>query len=184
MPETSSEVFVASGRRVITGHDPSGHSTFFEDAYSGSRMEVPGAVSLVDLWRMEKIPAAFDNNDSAIGAPILNPPPHGLIARLVGIPPASEHMTEELASSAFDQMGGAATHQAGPGKHPGMHKTPTIDLIYVVSGEVYAVLDEGEKLLKPGDLLVQRGTSHAWDNRSDKTCYMFAVLIGAGGADD
>jgi len=65
-----------------------------------------------------------------------------------------------------------------------MHKTPTVDLIYIVSGEVYAVLDEGEKLLKPGDLLVQRGTSHAWDNRSDETCYMFAVLIGAGGADD
>jgi len=171
--------FDASGRRVITGQDPLGRSMFFEDTYSESRMEVPGIVSLVDLWRMEQVPAAFNHNESPAGAPILSPPSRGLIARLVGIPPRGQHSSQELFDSAFEQMA-ASGNQGHTDRHPGMHKTSTVDLIYIVSGEAYAVLDEGEKLLKAGDLLVQRGTNHAWDNRATEICYMFAVLISAG----
>jgi hypothetical protein len=40
-------------------------------------------------------------------------------------------------------------------------------------------MDEGEVLLKAGDVLIQRGTSHAWSNRTDKPCCIAFVLIDA-----
>ena len=46
-----------------------------------------------------------------------------------------------------------------------------------MSGEIYAIMDEGETLLKAGDVLIQRGTNHAWSNRSDDFCRIAFVLI-------
>ena len=60
-----------------------------------------------------------------------------------------------------------------------MHKTHTIDYAVIVKGEIYAVLDQEEVLLKAGDSLVQRGTHHAWSNRSDEPCTIAFVLISA-----
>jgi len=166
---------------VITGENDAGRSEFVADALTESRFDVPGKLVMLDLWRIEGIPAQLAADDSPVGAPILHPPPGGLIARLVGIPPTTTDAmaAEDDAAAVFEQMGGADARLTHSPQHAGMHRTPTVDLIYVVSGEVYAVLDEGEKLLKAGDLLVQRGTTHAWTNRTDQTAYLFAVLIGA-----
>ncbi len=49
----------------------------------------------------------------------------------------------------------------------------------VLSGEIYALMDEGEVLLRPGDVLIQRGTNHAWSNRSDEPARVAFVLIDA-----
>jgi len=167
------------GRRVITGENAAGRSEFVADALTESRLYLPGYVTLLDLWRMEGFPAELAADDSPVGPPLLNPPPGGLVARLVGIPPATDPTAAgEDAAAVFERMGGAEAHLSDSSQqHAGMHRTPTVDLIYVVSGEVYAVLEEGEKLLRAGDLLVQRGTTHAWTNRTDQTAYLFAVLI-------
>lgn len=61
------------------------------------------------------------------------------------------------------------------------HRTPTIDFVYIVSGEIWATFDEGETRLVAGDTLVQRGTQHGWSNRSDKPCLMFIVMLDARG---
>jgi quercetin dioxygenase-like cupin family protein len=64
--------------------------------------------------------------------------------------------------------------------HPGMHTTDTIDFIYVVSGEVWLELDDGQEVhLRPGDTVVQNGTRHAWHNRGSDPCQMVGVLVGA-----
>jgi quercetin dioxygenase-like cupin family protein len=60
-----------------------------------------------------------------------------------------------------------------------MHKTDTVDYCVVLSGEIWAVLDESEVLLRAGDCLVQRGTNHAWSNRSDEPCLIAFVLMAA-----
>ena len=60
-----------------------------------------------------------------------------------------------------------------------MHRTRTIDYAIVLSGEIYAVLDEGEVLLKAGDVLIQRATNHAWSNRGDRPCRIAFVLVDA-----
>jgi quercetin dioxygenase-like cupin family protein len=64
-------------------------------------------------------------------------------------------------------------------RHPGMHKTGTVDYAIVLSGEIYAVMDKGETLLRAGDTLVQRGTNHAWSNRSETPCLVAFVLVSA-----
>ena len=64
-------------------------------------------------------------------------------------------------------------------KHPGFHKTATIDYAIVLNGEIHAVLDTGEALLRAGDVLVQRGTNHAWSNRTSEPVSIAFVLIDA-----
>ena len=58
-----------------------------------------------------------------------------------------------------------------------MHRTESIDYGVVISGEMTLVLDRGEALLREGDVVVQRGTNHAWANRSGKPCRMLFVLV-------
>jgi quercetin dioxygenase-like cupin family protein len=60
-----------------------------------------------------------------------------------------------------------------------MHATATVDYIIVLKGEIWAILDNGEKLLKQGDILVQRGTNHSWSVRTKEPAIVAAVLIGA-----
>jgi uncharacterized cupin superfamily protein len=74
---------------------------------------------------------------------------------------------------------GALAADAATRRHPGMHRTGTVDYCIVLSGEIWAVLDEGEVLLRAGDCLVQRGTNHAWSNRSDAPCTIAFVLVAA-----
>ena len=58
-----------------------------------------------------------------------------------------------------------------------MHRTETVDYAIILEGEIWAVMDHGETLMRAGDVLVQRGTNHAWANRSGKTARIAFVLI-------
>jgi len=60
-----------------------------------------------------------------------------------------------------------------------MHKTDSIDYLVVISGEMTMAMEHGETLLRPGDCIVQRGTNHAWINRSSAPCLIAAILIDA-----
>ena len=64
-------------------------------------------------------------------------------------------------------------------RHGGFHATDTVDYAICLEGEVWAVLDEDETLMRAGDVLIQRGTYHAWDNRSDTIARMAFILIDA-----
>ena len=64
-------------------------------------------------------------------------------------------------------------------KDPGFHATDTVDYAICLEGEIWAVLDEGETLMRAGDVLIQRGTYHAWSNRSGRVCRMAFVLVDA-----
>ena len=60
-----------------------------------------------------------------------------------------------------------------------MHKTSTVDYLIVLKGEIWAVLETGEVCLKPGDIMIQRGTNHSWSVRTDEPCLLAAVLVNA-----
>ncbi len=72
---------------------------------------------------------------------------------------------------------GAAHHRVDTSRHPAMHKTETIDYIILLKGEVTLILDEEEVALKPHDVVVQRGTNHAWANHGTEPALLIAVLI-------
>ena len=83
---------------------------------------------------------------------------------------------QEIAADAFEKIG-AAHHRIDTTKHPAMHKTETIDYIILLKGDVTLVLDQEEVDLKPFDVVVQRGTNHAWVNNGDEPALLIAVLI-------
>ena len=69
-------------------------------------------------------------------------------------------------------------HRDGARRQSPMHRTETVDVGIVLEGETWLLLDDGsETRVGPGDAVVQRGTNHAWANRSDRPVRMLFVLI-------
>jgi quercetin dioxygenase-like cupin family protein len=79
---------------------------------------------------------------------------------------------------AFESIGAGGARD-GHSADPMMHKTATVDYIIVIKGEIWAIMDKGETLLMPGDVLVQRGTNHSWSVRGNEPCVSAAVLVSA-----
>ena len=82
----------------------------------------------------------------------------------------------KMAEEAFSRIG-AAHHRVDVTKHPAMHKTKTIDYIILLKGDVTLILDEEEVKINPFDVVVQRGTNHAWVNNGSEPALLIAVLI-------
>lgn len=168
-------------RRVVTGHDRAGKSIFIADGPAPNVLEMasmPG-VALTDLWRTSSSPASnAGNKDAATGRIKLEPPADGTILRIVEFPPDRMWRKSADAKKAFASIGahGAPDHSSGDAM---MHATASVDYIIVLEGEIYAVLDRGETLLKRGDILIQRGTNHSWSVRGNKPCIVAAILVGA-----
>jgi quercetin dioxygenase-like cupin family protein len=168
-------------RRVVTGHTPEGRSTIVMDepAPQVAPGAAPDAGSTV-LWVTDTSPASFAGNEDAAPAGVRNPVPPpwrgGTIFRVVDFPPASRGTAAPAAA-----LAGVHHTEERSARHPGFHQTDTIDYAIVLEGEVWAILDEAETLLKPGDVLIQRGTFHAWDNRGDQVCRIAFILIDAQG---
>ena len=99
---------------------------------------------------------------------------------IVRAPSASEDARERADDTRPEPGSSArAAFDRGSPRHPGLHKTISADYAIVLSGGIYALMDEGEVLLKAGDVLVQRGTNHAWSNRIDAPAYLAFVLVDA-----
>lgn len=93
--------------------------------------------------------------------------------RIVDFPPDESYDTEELARF-LDEHGVRDNDNA---RHFWFHKTQSLDYAIVLEGEIFALMDEGETLMRPGDILIQRATNHSWSNRSGKPCRMAFVLL-------
>jgi quercetin dioxygenase-like cupin family protein len=168
-------------RRIVTGHDARGRSIVTSDEPSPHVLTIGGRTdfALTNLWVTDSTPASNAGKADAAARPVvLEPPKGGTIFRVVEFPPERSGPAFDR-KAAFAAMG--ADHALDPdaGRHPGMHKTSTVDYAIVLSGEIWALMDEGETLMKAGDCLVQRGTNHAWANRSDAPCLVAFILVSA-----
>jgi mannose-6-phosphate isomerase-like protein (cupin superfamily) len=173
-------------RRVVTGHDARGKAIVIFDSATPNVARPPNRPgnSVHNFWLEPNTPTSVAGNaDTApAGKKIaLEPPPGGHVFRVVEYGPEGawiKDVDRTKAREMFAHMGAAhASDASGTPPHPFMHKTKTIDYAIIMSGEIYAVLDDSETLLKAGDVLIQRGTNHAWSNRSDKPCRIAFVLI-------
>lgn len=170
--------------RVVTGHDASGKAIVSSDGPLPTVTElaaIPGTF-FHEVWSTAATPVPVDNGpDPSTGALKLPPPKHGTRIRFVDIPPDTAEFLAEGAArmqAAFTQIGDAAasTVQAHS-PHPLMHRTESVDYGVLIKGELTLVLDDSEVQLLPGSVVVQRGTNHAWANRSGKPCRMLFVLV-------
>jgi hypothetical protein len=166
-------------RRIVTGHDNSGAAVIAmnEEARTFPINSLPGLL-FHEIWATEEMPARIDNGPDAVADSLqLRPPRNGTVIRVLDIPPDAEHDAADSAAH-FAEMGafdaGTST-EASP--HPNMHRTETVDYGILIEGELWLVLDKGEVKLRPGDVVVQRGTNHAWSNRSDRNARIAFILI-------
>jgi quercetin dioxygenase-like cupin family protein len=144
---------VNAPRRVVTGHDADGRSVVLEDAPAPRSHSIAGA-TLHELWNTSETPAPVQARETRgpTERPLVTPPdPGGTIVRIVDL---------------------------APGSLSPMHRTETVDYGIVLAGTVVLVLDDGsETALAAGDVVVQRGTNHAWANPGEDTARMAFVLV-------
>ncbi|HEY7629405.1 MAG TPA: cupin domain-containing protein [Thermoleophilaceae bacterium] len=149
-------------RRIVTGHDADGKSVVLSDGPTPTVRELPEDGSrFFDIWATSGSPAPVAPSVDAEptgGESLIAPPAGGSVVRIV-----------EIAA------GGASP----------MHRTETVDYGILLEGELFMVLDSGDEVkLAPGDVVVQRGTDHAWQNRSDAVARMAFVLLDGEFSDE
>lgn len=164
-------------RRVVTGHDDNGTAIIAIDGEAQNvRVRAANGLTSTLLWAEDSTPSDnsgdIDKADREIG---VAPPEGGSVFRIVEFVPdddsvSNEDMKRELG---LDPDDGTRV------RHPGMHRTRSVDYGIVLSGEIDMLVDEDEVHLTAGDVVVQRGTNHAWANRGTKPCRIAFVLIDA-----
>lgn len=140
-------------RRVVTGHDAEGMAVVRFDDEVPARMINTGDALFGLVWTTAEVPV--DNTDDTDGA---------------------------RREAAKTLLGGSVMRIVDfkPGCMSPMHRSFSLDYGFVLEGEVDLILDGGdERHLKAGDIVVQRGTNHAWANRTDRWARMAFVLIEA-----
>ena len=139
-------------RRVVTGHDLDGDSVFLSDGPPPVAHTLPDGVVFHEVWATDAMPAPIAPDEPEPGDRPLNvsPGPRGTVVRVVVTPP-----------------GGVTP----------MHRTRTVDYGVVLEGEAVLVLPGSERTLRQGDIVIQRGTDHRWENRSDTPLRMLFVLL-------
>lgn len=171
-------------RRIIAAHNENGESYIQEDDAAPNVTNIAGIEGYpwAELWAVDGAPASNAGNGDAADRPIsLQPPVNGNVFRIVDIPPDNLRFGANLDKAPdTSSVGGDEAYAAGAGsRHPGFHKTRTVDYAIILEGEVVAMMDVGETPMGPGDVLIQRGTNHAWSNRTDKACRIAFILIDA-----
>ena len=169
-------------RRIVTGHNEKGNSMITFDGPPPVSYII-GAGGLYELWDSDgKNVISSDKFDRGKGKVILGPENKGAKFRYFAIAPApsgvSGKQLEEMFAKVFDDIS-ASEDRVNTLKHPGMHKTKTLDYIILLKGNAKLILEEEETDLKPFDVVVQRGTNHAWVCTSDEPALFIAVLIDA-----
>ncbi len=152
---------VKNCRRVVTGIGSDGRSKVISDAPSPHLKEALGYIDFAEQW-LTPSPPPVDGEpfeDIAADAPEALEPddPHGTLLRTTVYQPDPPDWTLENA----------------------MHASKTVDYAFCLRGEMVCIMEDGEVTLHQGDVIVQRGTRHAWSNRTDEPAMIGFVMIGA-----
>jgi hypothetical protein len=139
-------------RRVITGHNAQGKSYIITDDRITTGA-FPSLYKATGEMPLGPGPAAEPHTLMPTDAPNLEPALGGSSFHFVTLPPSPK------------------------GAKPGWHRTMTLDYNILLGGEMVLMVDEGETKLRPGDVVIQRNTLHAWRNDTTSPVYWVAVLV-------
>lgn len=169
-------------RRVVTGHDAQGRSCVIYDSDVPNKFPRVTGTCFNELWTFEQVPVRLAGTDDggAAGQPFLHSPPATGAHWRITDSPAKRVTTAsraELAKlEAANQTGGTQRQQGA--RVEGMHRTPSLDYAVLLQGERHLVLEESDVLLHKGDVVIQLGNWHTWENRSGVPTLMSYVMIG------
>jgi hypothetical protein len=169
-------------RRVVTGHDEAGKAIIESDMTAFHILQRPNrpGVTLTNFWLSRGTPAEYDGPTETCDGPfILHPPQNGSVFRCVEFLPEDPEVLATLdGKAAFAEMG-AGANIVEDARHPFMHRTDSLDYAIILTGEIMMLMDDEEDdvHLKAGDVVVQRGTNHAWSNRFSEPCVICFVLV-------
>ena len=167
-------------RRIVTANDAMGRSYIADDGPSPALMTIedrPGFRNH-NIWRTMAAPVPIDEPDSVSAHAGVMPPPTGTVLRVIDLPPQPSDPEERRrqAHASLNMLFADADHKVGR-QAPGMHVTKSVDYAIVLAGTLTAILDAEETEMKTGDILIQRGTNHAWENRTDEMARIAFILI-------
>jgi hypothetical protein len=172
-------------RRIVCDINAAGKSVIGSDGPPPAvRPSMRPGFQSRNIWATFGSPAPLSDPDRSKEVAGLMPPKGGTVFKYLDIPPDapdamarnSTYRAHELQRAASTGESGLRRHPDSP-RHPGMHETDTIDYAIVLSGEIWAIMDEGETLMRTGDILIQNGTNHAWANRSKESCRVLFILV-------
>lgn len=169
-------------RRIITGNDGRGRSRIVSDAPTPHVIRSGPGRALIDLWATSAQGPDLSVQDGADRHLRLEPPEGGTVFRFFQLAPRASYTdpaeAERAAAAAFARM--EASHlRVDTTRHPGMHRSRTLDYIMLLRGRVQMLLDDDETILEPFDVVIQRGTNHGWVNLGDEPALLMAVLMDA-----
>jgi mannose-6-phosphate isomerase-like protein (cupin superfamily) len=178
---TAAQAQVDEVRRVVTGKDASGKAVaIFDGVAQNVHLIDAGGTGATLLWVEDSTPVDLSGNDDHADRSIgIAPPEGGSVFRIVEYAPEStiESSFEERKAGYESRGVFPEGDQAENPRDPGMHKTRSIDYGIVLTGEIDMLLDDSVVHLKAGDVIVQRGTNHAWVNNGDVPAKVAFILI-------
>ncbi len=173
--------FHESMRRIITADGTDGQSVIIVDGGPCATFGEPDLGGLFEIWE-DAVSGPLDPKDTKdLGNETvkLGPRPGNFQVRWFVVQPlppdAPRETLNAVVRTTFEQVG-AAEHLTDQTRHPAMHKTSTADVICLLAGKAKLILDGAETVLSPGQVVIQRGTSHAWE-AIDEPALFLAVLI-------
>jgi mannose-6-phosphate isomerase-like protein (cupin superfamily) len=170
-------------RRVVTGRNDAGKSIFVSDEpVEPVTVELMPGLAFSNLWGGDDAPT-LPTDGTPPAARTYFPPAGGYRFSVVTLPPEGSTSlpadldVKQALAQVNDRLPGMMDHMEPD--TPGMHTTDTVDLDFVLAGDLYLELDDGAEVhLKTGDCVIQNGTRHAWHNRSPTPCTMLSILVG------
>jgi mannose-6-phosphate isomerase-like protein (cupin superfamily) len=172
-PGAASEI-----RRVVTGLDANDKAIALFDSQV-PLSPGPYGIASVNLWLTESYPPGLAFTADPATKPIgISPPDNGTKFRVVEFPPLDAAAEAKMEPGfLMKAVGDRAPRRGVAVKHPLMHRTRSLDYAVVLSGEIDMMLDDSSVHLKPGDVVVQQATNHAWVNRGSQPCRILFVLM-------
>jgi mannose-6-phosphate isomerase-like protein (cupin superfamily) len=169
--------YASDVRRVVTTLDANDRSTTLFDSAVPLMVGKSGNGS-ANLWVTDSGPAGFSQQDAGKMSTGIAPPDNGTVLRVVEFPPVDDAKLAAMDPKLMMNIAGSDAPGRGvPVTNPLEHRTRTVDYAIVMSGEIDMMLDDKTVHLKPGDVVVQQATNHAWINRGKEPCRVIFVLM-------
>jgi len=173
---------MADLKRYVVGLDEKGRSAVLETGVP-NQQEQPDFFWRATLWKTRETPVdnSISGDRSLDGGAARSPFPNGMLVRSLELWPDPDPEQHQKMFADLNEMVGQNHEptEADKQRSPTMHTTDTLDVIHVIRGEIYLILDDEEILLQASDTVIIQGTNHGWSNRSDAPCLMLGSMLDA-----